>query len=212
MSTTQKHRAKERLASRGARYCLLVAVGILALAGRAEALTVASDTWSDEELDSSFHFRVYGRGVAETQVGWLEVSASLRAPSGSGLAWNWGDGCCGSASAEASATVNAETMESGSYSTLAQAMDEQQNAGCAASTIDITNYYDWALRSGTCTGGVLTRYFSQCSGTCLGDTACWADVGPRAQAMGLRFRTYWAWCGGRVWVGTSGGVCAPPLW
>lgn len=166
------------------------------------SLTVASDTWADDQPDGDGNFHVYGRGTADTDTGWVWVSAWLRMPSGGGLDQNTGSGSS-SAQADVSYVLNAFSMESGDYSTLSQGTDVDQAQGCQTSFFGISPYTDLTERTGsTCFGGAYNVYHSQCSHACAFPQdycAVFGFTGQYVHAVGLRFRTYFSWCGPRVW-------------
>jgi hypothetical protein len=205
------------LGSRALKPLMFIATVILmmlAIPSSASAyLSVASDTWSDQEPAANGDFRVYGRGTADTDTGWCYADAWLRNPSGGGLDASSGSGNS-SAQADVSYLLNAFNMQSGDYSTLATGRDVEQSSACETSLFGITPFTDWAERTAeTCSGGAFFVYHSQCNHACAvaqDYCAVFGFTSQQVSRVGLRFRTFgYSWCGGGVWYEGSGFCLAP---
>lgn len=155
---------------------------------------------------------MYGRGVADSDWGWVYVSAFLKAPSGVGLDSNSNSGNYG-ASVDVSAVLNVFSMESGNYETTAQGMDEQQSSGCANAQLNVSPYLTRWWRFGfdnTDQCKEQWAYFVDCTHACSGASWVCRDTnqGTWIQGAGLRITVYGVpWCTPSTKAGSENAIC-----
>ena len=192
-----------------------VFVGALLLGAshaHATILSVSAEIWVDgaEELSPGGQFVLYGKAVAKSDAGSVAVTARLRDPSGGSLTANTVVGTS-TATANVSYTLDADTLASGYYQTLAMAEDAWGAQGCATELALVHRFEGRYYYLGD--GGQGHEYAADsCAHICQRDIVYRpSNQGPYLWDRGVEIVfVFWGYCKHGYQGSFQRGLCSPP--